>query len=234
MKKIICPFFILIFAFTACEEKKIPKENVKSGLRSELDTFYFGNKLAHVTFIEKAEFDNLSSADVLDTSESNNLLKDSSFVKRIGDTLLFILPNNGKTMLVDNDADEGYAQYKYLGQKEGLDQYIVEGRFYEWFEYILIDKEAGDTTYIINEPILSPDKKNFIAANCDIEAGFDYNGLQLFSNVDHPKKIAQRELAAWGPAKIKWLNNTTILIEGNTLDSLGQQKTEYMKVNWDK
>ncbi|MDQ3290970.1 MAG: hypothetical protein M3Q05_06730, partial [Bacteroidota bacterium] len=61
------------------------------------------------------------------------------------------------TLLNENDPE--IREYRYLGQNQQLNQYLVAGSFYEGFETYLVDKTTGKITPTWTEPSVSPDQK---------------------------------------------------------------------------
>jgi hypothetical protein len=233
MKKIPLLFLLITIVSSCNEPAKTPNVTPVKALVSEFDTFYLGNKLIEVTKIEKIEFDRLTpSKEDVKSDESFYLQKDSSLVKRNGDTLFLKTSQKTVTFLNNKSEDDSYAQYSYNGYLSDLNQFLVYGVFYEWFEYFLIDGITGDTTMCSSSPLLSPDKKMFITGNDDLEAGFNFNGLALYKNSHKPELIGSRALNKWGPNSIKWFDNSTLLIECNVLDTTSANyfRTDYFKL----
>ncbi|MDT8412239.1 MAG: hypothetical protein RQ875_07255 [Vicingaceae bacterium] len=202
---------------------------------SDLITFNLGEITAKVKLIEKSEFEKIFIPKPSE-DEAKNLYKDSLKVTRIQDTLIFKLNNGENAYLINDDSDDDskYGQYHYLGTIDNLNHFIVYGAFYEWHNYLLIDMESGDTNYLAGFPILSPDKKTIISGNCDLVAGFTFNGLELYSNTNPINKISSIELMEWGPEEIKWIDNSILLIKGyvsdTSMDNL--RRLEYFKIEF--
>tara|TARA_B110000285_G_scaffold92393_1_gene105823 strand:- start:379 stop:1065 length:687 start_codon:yes stop_codon:yes gene_type:complete len=203
-------------------------------IESDLVSFSLCERQVKVTMIKKSEFEDLiSPIEIKD--ESKYLKEDSLKVIRLNDTLVFNLNNGKKAHLINDDSNgERYGQYSYLGTLDNLNQFIVYGSFWEWHNYILIDMESGDTNYLAGFPVLSPDKKTIISGNCDLIAGYTFNGLELYNNSSPIKKICSTELMSWGPDKIKWIDDSSLIIKGyisdTSLDNL--QKLEYFRIEW--
>ncbi|MBV5347828.1 hypothetical protein JZU46_06405, partial [bacterium] len=90
----------------------------------------------------------------------------------------------------------------------------------------------GEFTYIISEPLYSPNRKYFICYSCCLETGFCDTGIQLFEIKNKTvKELWYKELSEWGPSKIIWKNDSTIYMEqfrilenGNSLSSYKSMK----------
>lgn len=223
-------------------------------LVSELDTFYLGDKLIHVEKILKSDFDNLRTngsifnGTKLDSLRAHYLMKDSSIVKEVGDTLFLAVANNKKVALTnipliavsaDNDTsiEDYYERYWYQGFNEDIEKYVVYVLLYETSHFLLIDKKTGDKSTFYNEPMISPNKEYFIcgASNLRDEHDEDFNGLQLYKNASKIVLTASRQLKKWGPTEIKWLGNSSLLVKCDVLDSsqYNNVKEEYFKLYWE-
>src|ERR1700752_336221 len=123
--KSLCVFTFFATVLFSCKNSEKPKEEAvvsqkKDSLISEVDTFYFGNKLFSIEQITKADFDKVAEYPDVDTSEKNNLLKDSAYVTPLGGTLILnVGKNNSETIVLKDVMHEGYednAAYTYLGR----------------------------------------------------------------------------------------------------------------------
>ncbi|MXN91386.1 hypothetical protein GR160_09105 [Flavobacterium sp. Sd200] len=201
-------------------------------LVSELDTFYLGGKIVRVEKIKKSDFDEADAPVAIDTSEINNLERDSEIVKRIGDTLLFKTAAKEVTLINNNSDTDEYARYTYYGYREDMDQFVVFGGFYEWHNYILVDAQTGDQTILWGQPEVSPNGKLIVSGNSDLTAQFTDNGLQLYQSTHAPKVLGEKILQSWGPEKIKWYDNNTLYIKANVVDdnSPDLETTTHFKV----
>lgn len=212
------------------DETPIPKEI----LRSELDTFYLGDKLIEVEKINKSDFDILKTV-VIDTSETEHLRIDADLVKRTGDTL--IIKTKGKEVqLVTNRNDEDnvddYVDYRYYGYLKDIDKFLIYAQLYESYCYALVDNTTGNSTTIWGMPVISPDKKYFVTVNKDLMANYTDNGIQLYKNGDSPKLIGERILEAWGSDDIKWVDNKTFVVKAGVSDTISEdlEHPEYFRL----
>ena len=77
------------------------------------------------------------------------------------------IPTASKVVtFTDNDIDnDGYETFDYTGQINVLKQHLVNGHYWESYDYKMIDKNTGKTTQtFIDYPYISPNKKYIIAA----------------------------------------------------------------------
>lgn len=126
------------------------------------------------------------------------------------------------------------AANRYRGLLPDLNKYLIYATYYEWYNYVLIDRVSGDTTITAGLPIISPDKKTFICGNCDLVAGFTFNGIELYTNKNKPELVAIRELTKWGPTSIKWLDNSSLIVECNISDTTNAnlERQDFLKLTW--
>jgi hypothetical protein len=222
--------FVAVLLFFGCQSsnKKGEALNIKKDsltlkpLVSELDTVYLGERLIEIKKASGAGFNSYQAdASKFDTSEVYNLNRDSALVKRRGDTLIFKTAVKEVFLFNINDEEQeaGLSIYSYLGFDNDLDQYVVHGSYYEGSDYILIDKQTGGKTNVPGIPMASPDKKLFITGNVDLIAGFDFNGINLYSNTHPPKLLGSKPLNSWGPEEIKWVNDSTLFVKARVADT---------------
>jgi Bacterial SH3 domain len=99
-------------------------------------------------------------------------------------TLILPLDTLGKTArFVSQSNEENTEIYNYTGQIPAIRNYIVEGLYYEYNEYILIDQRNGRMVktqgFPEDLPRLSPDQKTLAAAWSDV---YESNGgVQILS-----------------------------------------------------
>lgn len=226
MKNIYWSILLLaILAIASCSDEKKPATSTGRPPATP-DTFYLCNKLVTIDTIGSNEFEQ-APWKAADTSEAVNLLADSALVQRHGDSLVFLVGTDRHAVLVGytSDSEDSASAYTYMGMNTDIGQYVVYGVFYEWYNYLLIDRETGDTTYACGIPTISPDKAYFVCGNCDIEAGFTFNGIEWYENTRKPRLVCRRELSYWGVDTLKWTTENTLLLSGQKFDSTSENMT---------
>lgn len=237
------PFHFLLIALlslAACtpsdtekETAPPPSEPVKK-LASETDTFFCGKNLLALSDTSKQAFDKARGADA-DTSEANQLHLNSAAVNRHGDTLVLSLTNGTTKRLLSTHYTEGmdsFYEYKYLGKIGALNYHLVYVAMYEAFAYLAVNAANGHETRLWGEPAVSPDQSRIAASCFDLQAGFVYNGVQLFKvGSDSLMPVGERELSTWGADHIAWLDNDHLLAEKLRLDSSQNVLTSYIKIS---
>jgi len=190
-----------------------------------LDTFEMGSKNFLVYAMDESPFDPEPAVES-DSAEVKllNHHDGNGHVKRKGNTLT-ISTDNGKQVVLTDKSDidkdgESYAIYTYTGYLPDIKQYGIFCTYYESLDYLLVNQATGESIHTWGPPLISPDKKYFICASYDLEAGFTANGLQLYSYLNGKIiPVGEIELEKWGPGQIKWLDNHSLVAEYITLDS---------------
>ncbi len=228
MKNISICFLLALFISCADNKTETPVADV---VKPQLDTLAIGNKmyqtqdLTDTNFVfEKFEFN--------DPADSAYIEKNKNVARREGDTL-FLKCDNGQTVKLKNNLSDGddvmSFNFKYLNND--INAYVVFCYYYESYAVWLINKNNADTLVTINYPVVSPDKKQFVCANIDLEAAFTLNGMQLFkveNDIYIPNGV--RELNNWGPDKIMWKNDTTLIVNGRKPKGNGEYASFYKAI----
>ncbi|MFD2287113.1 SH3 domain-containing protein [Pedobacter petrophilus] len=108
----------------------------------------------------------LINQSVFETQKSNIvdfLLADTNvIIKKNGITTL---PTANKPVKIkDKPGEEDREEYKYFGQIEHLNQYLVEGSYYESHDFKFFDKTSGKETQVFADyPHISSNRKNIIS-----------------------------------------------------------------------
>lgn len=91
------------------------------------------------------------------TVYSDKIQRDTT-THRIVNNQLRLPLTNGKFYVARNDFSENdnYKDYKYEGQLTAINKYVVFCGGWEYSDYIMIDKQTGDTAIFFAEPKISP------------------------------------------------------------------------------
>ncbi|NSL88547.1 hypothetical protein ECE50_017025 [Chitinophaga sp. Mgbs1] len=211
------------------EQDIYAKPDVPAG--KPFDSVKAGDKKFLLYYIEKSEFDKYPYT-VPDSSETIALKKDPA-VRRKGDSLFIRLENGRETVRVNNTLDDGddYVRYKYVSDLAVIGKKGLDLTFYEADAYQLTDIKTGDSIFLWTPPVISPDKKYFICSSCDLMAGFNSNGFQLYEiNNGHLKEVAEVNLEKWGLERVQWINNNTLIAEYHTMAGEEQNYFRYVKL----
>jgi hypothetical protein len=153
------------------------------------------------------------------------------------------LPINTKEPIVLTDSlvevgDPDEREYNYYGQFKNEGFYLVGVRYWENYEFFLIDKKNGEQTSLWYFPELSP--KSGFFANTSLPYGMEgqTNGLQIWK-IDNGKLIKYFEIDQdkWIPFKIYWESEKSLIVkvvEKEKFDYFGSNKQpeySYLLVN---
>lgn len=208
---------ILVIAITAlfisCSENKpeVAKEEIKTA-QIVFDTLTIGNKVYNMQNLADTNFI-FEKFDLYDPSDSAYIEKNKEFVSRKGDTL-FLKCDNGRIVKLKSNRDEGdFEMYEFKYFNKDINAFAVLCSFYESSSVWLFNKANGDSIETIGYPVVSPNKKQFVCYNIDLEAAFTLNGLELFeyTNGTYVRK-GLREINEWGPERVKWKDDTTLIV----------------------
>lgn len=202
--------------------------------------FHIGSHEFEVSASSEGEFDAVADPfNIKDTSETVRIKKAGPAVSQKGDSLIFTCANSKAAYLISNhveDDPDNYSAYTFIQDMPKINQWLIMASYYESYGYIFIDKTSGDSTMLYGMPVVSPDNKFILTFNQDLEAGFTYNGFQLFEmNGSKLLAVGTKELISWGPDNVKWKNSNTLLVQQSLIkpDSSngGQQLvTEYVQI----
>lgn len=216
---------ITLILFSCGTDKKdetvVQEPTIIKTLISETDTFYGGGNLLAVKDTTESVFKSLFSFK-RDTSEKNNIARDAAFVSRIGDTLYLKLDNGDVKKLISNRNSESddFLAYDYIEKINDIGYYLVFVSYYEAFQYLMINAKTGKETYMCGSPAVSPNKKYLAASCCDLQAGFVFNGIEMYDvEKDSLKLNWKRELRKWGADDITWLNDHTLIAKKQAVDT---------------
>ncbi|MFD2968562.1 SH3 domain-containing protein [Sphingobacterium bambusae] len=131
-------------------------------------------KYLELELIDKGLFDSKKGSSV------NFLLQDTlAHQKKNG---VLELPAQSKTVRYADraNAEEDEQYFQYLGQVEFLNQFLINGQYWESLNYRFIDKTSGEETQVFGEyPHISADKKHII---CIYANPYDMTAdLELYS-----------------------------------------------------
>jgi hypothetical protein len=177
------------------EEYYLPKNIIDSFFNS------FGNPYEEALAIEELKI----------SDNPNQVYKDS-----LG---LHLLLNNGKwkTLIANPEIEEFDHTLEYIFNQ--IPYYSVRVQWDEGNGYKLVNQNTGKVYILFGRPYLSPNKKYIATVSSDINAGFSFNGIQLFKiNEDNLELIASYEPKKWGPVSLKWKNDEEIILKNETVD----------------
>jgi hypothetical protein len=155
------------------------------------------------------------------------------------DTTLVLLLEDGKKetfALWDEQKDEGYNFEHYF---DNINYYLLRVQFGEGNCWMLVNRKNGFKKYISGLPYISNDLKKIICINSDLEAGYSFNGLELYTiQADSLQTLFSKE-TEWGPIDLKWVNGNQFFIKRehfhvDSLTSVQDNKIDFKLVTFEK
>lgn len=96
--------------------------------------------------------------------------------------------------------EESLQEFRYVGQIEFLNQYLINGTYWEGLDYKFIDKKTGEETQSFEEyPHISPDKRHIVCINAN---PYDTTAdMQLYRIIGSKlKHVMNASFKKWMPA----------------------------------
>jgi len=185
----------------------------------EIKTGIFENEKYTLVFeeITKEEYENKYNIFNILEKSKNKTLSQSQVVSKNGNCFDFKFEDGKTDQLcnVKND-DQMDRIYSFVFEKNGFISMNV--LYWEGAGNILINTKTGQKINTFGNPIISPNNTKILALRADLEAGYDPNGLQMFSiddvgNVELEWKYEQYE---WMPEQAIWANDSVAYIKKRT------------------
>lgn len=139
----------------------------------------------------------------------------SGRARRMENGLALRLDNGGDLVLQDVEGDEDLTRYRLAGWNEALRAYEVAVAYYEGGSNLLIDARNGHRTRVWGMPVVSPDRRRFVAHSMDLEAAYDPNGIQVWRAGGDTLELEWQSELRWGPSHPLWLNDSTLAVRAH-------------------
>ena len=143
------------------------------------------------------------------------LKKDARYVSESNEKITLTLLT-GKEIIFENDTldnSDDFFQKDYLEYLPKVGFFVFRNNYYEGGNFSLINDKSGKEYIIEGFPKLSPDAKHLIVTNQEAEAGFEFNGIQIFGFPNGRfEKLLEKEMDTMEPHAPIWIDNKTIEI----------------------
>ncbi|MEM6966281.1 MAG: SH3 domain-containing protein [Bacteroidota bacterium] len=143
------------------------------------------------------------------------LKKDKKRVQQDEMTLTLALLT-GEQMVLKNDTTpmgvDSYFVRVYSHYIPQLGFFVIDNIYHEGGNYSLINDKSGKETIIQGFPKPSADFKHIVTTNADAEAGFEFNGIEVYGYPDGRfAKVFEEEVeASFEPHTPIWVDNKTV------------------------
>jgi hypothetical protein len=136
----------------------------------------------------------------------------------------------------DSENDEGYTFEHYFDK---IDYYLLRVQWGEGNCWMLVNRKNGFKKYIGGLPYISLDNKQILTTNMDLEAGYSFNGFELYSILADSLKTEFSKTTVFGPTDVKWINENEFLLKRehfhvDTLTGNQDNIVDYKKVTIEK
>lgn len=152
--------------------------------------------------------------------------KFSDYFTTTDSTLILILANGQYLTFPnwDKNKDEGYNFEHYL---KDIDYYLLRVQWEEGNCWLMVNRKNGFKKYLNGLPYIYKDQ--FLTINTDLEAGYSFNGIDLYTLANDTLKVEFSKETTWGPTDIKWINENQFLVKREHLfaeNLTGKQKNK--------
>lgn len=129
-----------------------------------------------------------------------------------------------KRLSINDTFEEADNTFEHYFRDYGF--YSVRTQYGEGNGFRLIEVKTGLETKINGRPYFSKNGKFILTVICDIEAGYSFNGFELFTNKNGKlKELIEYNPYNWGCIAAKWINDSTVVIKNESY-----QKQFYTKL----
>lgn len=95
-----------------------------------------------------------------------------------------------------------------------IDYVLLHAQYYEGDAFTLVNRKNGFTRELYGRPYFSPDKKSFITLSLDLDACYNFNGIEYYlMQGDTVAKQFEVGMSRCGPVHAKWKSDSTVVIE---------------------
>jgi hypothetical protein len=190
------------------------------------------NDYLKIELIDQKVFDSKKNTSV------SFLIADSSEVKKVNGVIELKCSNKIKKLIDKPDAEENREEYKYVGQIDFLNKYVVTGSYWESSDYKFFDKITGEESQSFGDyPVISPDKKNIICINAN---PYEETGdLELYSinNMNKIDAVLSVSFKNWMPGSdMFWSTDNYLYMTVNRSSSFWKEdgnindKYQYLRI----
>lgn len=151
------------------------------------------------------------------------------------DSTLVLKLANGRTVRFpdwDNKNEEGYNFEHYFNT---IDYYLLHVQRYEGNCWMLVNRKNGYKKYISGLPYISKDNKRIITINADLEASYNFNGIELLTVLKDSLHTELIQETKKGPVNVKWISKNEFLLKqefflSDTFDGINAKGIDYKRV----
>jgi hypothetical protein len=178
-----------------------------------------------------------------DSAEAAALRCSEGAASRAGDTLVIRLSGIGAVRRVDRrEPADALVRYLYVGRLGGTTGtaafHLVEVQSPQLRAVELVNAASGDSTFVFDRPVPSPDGARFATASIDLLRCEGRNQLDVW-RITGEKPVREWSVASsdcgnesgWGPSDVMWRSADTIAFVRNTLPTDSARRSNG---DWDR
>lgn len=172
--------------------------------------------------------------DFLDAHEKNNNFKKTDPNILVTNEAIACKLRNGKVAKLYNNTSNGenFLLHQFWGDLHFADYFLFKkSNWGEWGEFVLVDKDDGDTLNIFSEPVFSNFFQYFATSSFNCLTG--QGGLQIFS-IDYNKKVKQISSDIfghrWNPEEVRWNPVNDLIIKVSKVCADKKLPFDYVKL----
>lgn len=105
--------------------------------------------------------------------------------------------------------------FEFHGINKQNDFYIVEGHYWEWYEFYLVSRKTGSVDTIWTRPIFSPNNLLLISKSTDYGLEGHPNGYQIWqlNQQNRWTKVYEIDQQDWVPLDFRWISDGTFILK---------------------
>lgn len=131
---------------------------------------------------------------------------------------------------IDKKDETNISYYKYIGFIPKLNFHIIQVKYYETGEYIILNAENGKKYYCWGLPNISPSGKKIFCLSGSINYDIMPNGIQIFNiNKNQVTKNIEYTTDKWEPVDGYWGNDRKIMLKMIIPSSMSLSKKDEIK-----
>lgn len=138
----------------------------------------------------------------------------SKYIKATKDGYQVTLLSGETRNLVNSygsEEDPDLRVYEYRHYLDKLGYFVFKIHRYEAGDYILMNDKFGYATPLAGMPRMSPDRKKILVTNADVDAGFEFNGIQLLEITDQGfQTVFEESMDNFAPHHPVWIDEKNI------------------------
>jgi len=110
----------------------------------------------------------------------------------------------------DSEKEVGYIFEHYF---ETIDYYLLIEHYFEESNWLFVNRKNGFQKSIKGLPYISIDNKRIITINSDLDAGYNFNGIELYTILPDSIQTEFSIETIWGPLDVQWISDNQFLVK---------------------